>query len=96
VGDLSPVIADASGTYDVVQVLGIDPSRPVDPATLKAAQDNALSHFLTQQRIVPSAKVTKPNSTMLTATRNLPKQPSLSATLPAVTPTVGTKLPGMP
>lgn len=95
-GDLSPVIADASGTFDVVQVLGIDPSRAVDAATLKAAQDNALDHWLVQQRIVPGAKVTSANSTMLNASRNLPKQPNLSATLPAVTPTVGTGIPGMP
>jgi hypothetical protein len=96
VGDLSPVIFDASGTYDVVQVLAIDPSRTVNAATLKAAQDNALSHWLNMQRIIPGAHVTTANSTMLNDTRNLPKKPSLSATLPAVTPTVGTGIPGMP
>lgn len=96
VGDLSPVIYDTSGTYDVVQILAIDPSRAIDAATLKAAQDNALSHWLGQQRVDPSAHITSANSTMLNAARNLPKKPSLSATLPAVTPTVGSGIPGMP
>ncbi|HET9111529.1 MAG TPA: peptidylprolyl isomerase [Ktedonobacterales bacterium] len=96
VGDLSPVIFDVSGTYDIVQVLGIDPSRAVDPATLKAAQDNALSHWLAMQRIIPGAHIGSANSTMLTDARNLPKKPDLNATLPAVTPTVGSGIPGMP
>ncbi len=95
-GDLSPVIADASGTFDVVQVLEIAPSRAIDAATLKGAQDNALDHWLLQQRIIPGAKVTSADSTMLNASRNLPKQPSLSATLPAITPTVDTGIPGLP
>ncbi len=94
VGDLSPVIYDTSGTYDVVQVLGIDPSMAVDTATLQAAQNNALAHWLTQQRILPSSKVTSANSGMLTGPRNMPKKPDLNATLPAITPTVGTGLPG--
>jgi hypothetical protein len=96
VGDVSPVIKDTSGTFDVVQVLAIDPSRAIDAATLKAAQDNALSHFLNQQRAIPSAVITSADSTMLNASRNLPKKPSLSAALPAITPTVGSGLgPGL-
>ncbi len=95
VGDLSPVIADTSGTYDVVQVLGIDPSRVVDPTTLSTNKSNALAHWLGLQRAIPTMHITSANSTMLNAPRNLPKQPSLSATLPAVTPTITTGLPGL-
>lgn len=90
VGDLSQVITDTTGTFDIVQVIAIDPSRPVDAAVLKAAQDNALSHFLNQQRVAPGAKITTADATMLTASRNLPKKPSLTAALPSITPTVGT------
>lgn len=96
VDDLSPVIADTSGTFDVVQVLAIDPSRPVDATTLAAAKSNALSHWLNQQRVAPFTHMTSADSTMLTASRNLPKKPSLSAALPAITPTVSTGIPGMP
>ncbi|HEX8997265.1 MAG TPA: peptidylprolyl isomerase [Ktedonobacterales bacterium] len=96
VGDLSPVITDTSGTFDVVQVLAIDPSRPVDATTLKAAQGNALSHWLNQQRVAPYTHMTSADSTMLNASRNLPKKPSLSANLPAVTPTISSGIPGLP
>lgn len=88
-GDLSPVITDTTGTYDVVQIIAIDPSRPVDAAMLKAAQDNALPHYLNEQRSVPGAKITTADTNMLTATRNLPKKPSLSAALPQITPSAG-------
>lgn len=97
VGDLSPVITDTSGTFDVVQVLDINPSLPVDAATLKSAQGNALDHWLTMQRVIPGIKVGSANSTMLNASRNLPKKPDLNAALPAITPTVGGGLPpGLP
>jgi len=93
VGDLSPVIFDTSGTYDIVQIVGIDPSRTTDAATLKAAQDNALSHWLGMQRVAPSAKITSADATMLTAPRNMPKKPDLNATLPSITPAPGTSIP---
>jgi len=92
-GDLSPVITDTSGTFDVVQVLDINPSLAVDAATLKSAQGNALDHWLTMQRVIPGIKVGSANSTMLSAPRNLPKKPDLNAALPAITPTVGGGLP---
>jgi hypothetical protein len=86
VGDLSGVIKDADGTFDVVQVLGIDPSRPVDPTLLKAAQDNAISHWIAGQKVAPGAHITTPDSTMLGASRNLPVMPNLNATLPNENP----------
>jgi hypothetical protein len=94
VGDLSPVIADSSGTFDVVQVLGIDPSRAVDATTLSSAQSNALDHWLTMERVIPGLHISSANATMLTASRNMPKKPDLNAALPAITPTVGGGLPG--
>lgn len=93
-GDLSPVLADTSGTYDIVQVIAIDPSRTVPANTLQSAQGNALSHWLGGQRAAPSNTVGSPDSTMLNAARNLPKTPSLSATLPSITPPPGSGLPG--
>lgn len=93
VGDLSPVISDTSGTFDVVQIVGIDPSRTIDATTLKAAQDNALSHWLGIQRVSPSAKITTADATMMTASRNMPKKPNLNAALPAITPAPGAGFP---
>jgi parvulin-like peptidyl-prolyl isomerase len=94
VGELSPVIADASGTFDVVQILAIDPSRAVDPATLKSAQENALPHWLSMQRAILGSRVGTPNTTMLGASRNLPKKPDLNGALPTFTPPPGSGLPG--
>jgi len=92
VGDLSPVIADASGTFDVVQVLGINDSMPVNAATLSSAKLNALSHWLSWETANPANHISAPVTSMLTASRNMPIVPNLNATLPAQTPQNG--LPG--
>jgi hypothetical protein len=80
--DLSPVLSDVSGTYDIVQILGADPNRTIAQSTLDNARNNALSHWLSGQRHTVINHVTTPNQDMLTSTRNLPKVPDLSATLP--------------
>jgi hypothetical protein len=74
-------IKDQSGTFDIVQILVIDPSRAVDATTLQDSQSNALSHWLSGQRANPSNSFGTPNSTMMGATRNLPTLPNLNATL---------------
>lgn len=94
VGELSPVISDSSGTFDIVQIIEIDPSRVVDAATLTSAQGNALSHWLSMQRTVLGSRVGAPNSTMLVASRNLPKKPDLNGALPTFTPPPGSGLGG--
>ena len=94
-------IKDASGTFDIVQVLGIDPSLAVDPTILQDAQSNALSYWLSEQRANPSNHFSTPNSTMMNATRNMPTLPNLNATLKnenpqgtnPVVPSGGTGLP---
>lgn len=97
VGDLT-TMKDATGTYDVVQVLEFDPSRAIDPTTLKAAQDNALSHWLEGAKVDPGTHITTPDSTMLTATRNMPVLPDLNAQLPNESPQGpgGSSVPGLP
>lgn len=101
VGDYA-VVPTAAGTFDVVQVLGFDPSRTVDSATLKGAQDNALSHWLGGQRVAPFNKLSTPDADMVSATSNLPQLPSLSATLPNYNPNppggagAPGSIPGMP
>ncbi|HEY7832260.1 MAG TPA: peptidylprolyl isomerase [Ktedonobacterales bacterium] len=85
-GDISPVLKDTSGTYDVVQVLGLDPSRAVDPSQLSAAQNNALDHYLTGQKALPATAISTANQDMLSANRNLPTLPNLNATLPNFNP----------
>ena len=86
VGDISQVLKDTSGTYDVMQVLGIDPKRDVDPSQLTSAKNNALDHWLGEQKALPGVKITTPDATMMSATRNLPSVPDLNAQLPNYNP----------
>lgn len=86
VGDISPVLKDTSGTFDVIQVLGIDPKRDVDPSQLSSAKNNALDHWLGEQKALPGAKITTADATMMSATRNLPSVPDLNAQLPNYNP----------
>lgn len=85
-GDISPVLKDTSGTYNVVQVLGIDPKRDVDASQLSAAKSNALDHWLGEQKALPGASITTADATMMSAARNLPSQPNLGAQLPNYNP----------
>jgi len=81
VNDISPAFADTNGTFQVVQLLGYE-KRAVDASLLSASQSNALTHWLSGQKVLSTNKVSTPDSNMLTATRNLPKVPDLNATLP--------------
>ncbi|HEY7984869.1 MAG TPA: peptidylprolyl isomerase [Ktedonobacterales bacterium] len=83
VGDISPVIQDVSGTYNIVQVVEISPSRAVDPALLSAAQGNALDHYLTGQRHAKGSHISNANTNMLVDPRNQPVTPNLNAKLPS-------------
>jgi hypothetical protein len=74
-------LKDSTGTFDVVQILGIDPSRVVDPTILSDSQNNALSYWLSEQRANPSNRFVTPDSTMMNASRNMPTLPNLNATL---------------
>jgi hypothetical protein len=89
VNDLSPVIKDSSGTFDVVQIIGIDPSHVFDATLLSDAKSNALSHWLGGRKADTANHFTTPNPDMMGATRNLPVLPNLNATLPAQTPPAG-------
>jgi parvulin-like peptidyl-prolyl isomerase len=76
----------AGGTFDIVQIIGVDPSRKVDATALKDAQDNALTHDLGGWRVAPYNKIATPDADMIQASRNLPQVPDLSAQLPNYTP----------
>lgn len=95
VGDLTTTpLKDASGTYDIVQVLEINPSRAVDASTLTSAQNSALTQWLGGVKADVNTHISTPDSTMLTAARNLPVLPDLNAHLPSESPPGG--VPGAP
>ncbi len=85
--ELSPVLVE-NGSYRIVQILGIDPSRAVDKPTLQTLQTNALADWLLQQQAFPTTKITTPDQNMLLDTANMP--PDLPQTAP------GSSVPGAP
>jgi parvulin-like peptidyl-prolyl isomerase len=87
VGDLSGPIASAGGTYSVIQVLGIE-QKPIEASQLQGLKDNALTHWLSGQRVAPFNKISTPDSDAMQASRNLPQTPDLNAQLPDFNPSV--------
>ena len=88
--ELSPILTE-NGTYHIVQIMGIDPSRKVDDATLKTLRDNALNDWLLFQKALPGTKITSIDQSMLLDSMNKP--PILPTSAPAVQPPGG-GLPG--
>ena len=85
--EISPVINE-NGSYRIIQILGIDPSRTVDKTTLQTLKTNALTNWLTEQQALPSNKITTPDQSMLLNAANMPSD------LPASAP--GGSVPGAP
>lgn len=89
VGELSPILKE-NGAYHIVQILSIDPSRPVDDARLQQAKDNALANWLLEQRALPGMSITPVNQDMMVDPNNLPP----TSLLPASAPSNGQGVPG--
>lgn len=86
VGDISPVLADVAGTFDVVQIVGLDDHRVIPDSQLSQAKSSALDNWLAGAKRIPPNRVSSTDQTMLTDGRNLPTLPDLNATLPNVQP----------
>jgi len=68
-GDLSPDLNE-NGTEHVVQIEAVDPSRPIDAATLQTLQNNALEGWLLSQK--EAYHITTPDANMLVDPVNMP------------------------
>lgn len=84
VNEISEPIHDASGTWDITQILGFDNNRAVDAQKLSDAKSNILPHWLGGEKVRPGYNISTPDSNMLTANRNMPVVPDLNASLPNV------------
>ena len=82
--DISGPLHDASGTWDITQILGFDDNRALDAQKLSDAKSNILPHWLGGEKVRPGYTISTPDSNMLTANRNMPVLPDLNATLPNV------------
>src|SRR5260221_2849140 len=93
VNELSPVLVE-NGTYRIVQILTIHPSRPIAPSTLNALKTNALTNWLLEIKSLPATKITPVDQNKLLDANNLPPTSVLPSAAPAATPTSG--VPGAP
>jgi parvulin-like peptidyl-prolyl isomerase len=90
--ELSPILKE-NGSYHIVQILGFNPSRAIDPNVLQTLKANALSNWILEQEALPTTKITSPDQSKLFDPMNLPPTSVLPSSAPAA-PTPG--LPGLP
>jgi parvulin-like peptidyl-prolyl isomerase len=81
-GQISPVLEE-NGTFRIIQIVNIDPSRAIDAATLQTAKSNALANWLLELKAEPYTSVSQPDSNMLLDANNLPPTSILPASAPA-------------
>ncbi|GAC1391352.1 MAG: hypothetical protein NVS4B11_10420 [Ktedonobacteraceae bacterium] len=79
--ELSPVLSE-NGSFHIIQILGIDPSRAVDSTTLKSLKDNALTNWLVAKKA--NIKITQADGDKLNDPANIP--PGLPTSSPGQTP----------
>ncbi len=79
INELSPVLSQ-NGSFYVVQILGIDPSRTVDSTTLQSLKGDALTAWLLSLRV--GANITAVDQTKITDASNVPSSLPISAPTP--------------
>ena len=87
--ELSPVLKE-NGSYHIAQIMGINPSRPIDPSMLQTLQYNALSNWLLEQQALPTTTITPEDQNKLLDPMNLPP----TSVLPVGAPSSGQSVPG--
>jgi parvulin-like peptidyl-prolyl isomerase len=71
INQISPILVE-NGSYRIVQILSIDPSRAIDAKTLQSLKTSALSNWLTELKALPSNVLSTPDANMMTDPNNLP------------------------
>jgi hypothetical protein len=87
--ELSPVLKE-NGSYHIAQIMGINPSLPIDPSMLQTLKFNALSNWLLEQEALPTTTITPVDQNKLLDPLNLPP----TSILPAGAPSNGQSVPG--
>ena len=87
--ELSPVLKE-NGSYHIAQIMGINPSRPIDQSMLQTLQYNALSNWILEQQALPTNTITPVDQNMLLDSMNLPP----TSILPAAAPSSSQSIPG--
>jgi hypothetical protein len=81
-GEISPILVE-NGSYRIVQILSIDPSRTIDSQTLQKLKNSAFSNWELEQKALPSNKISQGDPNMMTDPNNLPPTSILPAGPPA-------------
>jgi hypothetical protein len=90
------IIKDVSGTFNIVQLIGIDPARTVSSDVLSSLKSNALSHWLTGMRdLPPTNHISAYNQDMYNSNYNVPATPPFG-TGATTTPTTSSSQPVIP
>jgi len=89
--ELSPVLSE-NGSFHIIQVLGIDPSRAVDSTTLTSLKSNALNNWLVAKKA--NAKITPVDQNKISDSTIMP--PGLPASAPSQAPPGGGAPGGVP
>lgn len=76
--EISPILTE-NGAYHIVQILGFDPSRAVDPTELKSLQQNALTNWILSRHALPDTKIVPIDQDKLLDPLNMPPDLPLSA-----------------
>jgi parvulin-like peptidyl-prolyl isomerase len=76
--EISPVLSE-NGTYHIVQIMGFDPSRAVDSATLQSLKANALTTWVLSQKALAGSNITAVDQTILLDASNMPSNLPASA-----------------
>jgi hypothetical protein len=79
-----------NGSYHIAQIMGINPSRPVDQSMLQTLKYNALSDWILEQQALPTTTITPEDQNMLLDPMNLPP----TSILPVGAPSNGQNIPG--
>jgi parvulin-like peptidyl-prolyl isomerase len=71
INEISPILVE-NGSYRIVQILAIDPSRAIDAQTLQQLKTSALTDWLTELKALPGNVISTGDVNMMTDTNNLP------------------------
>ncbi len=86
--ELSPILKE-NGSFHIVQILGFDHARTIDPNVVETLKVNALSNWILEQQAFPTTKITPPDQSKLLDPMNLPPTSLLPASAPAPTNPTG-------
>lgn len=94
INEISPVLVE-NGSYRIVQILSIDPSRAIDSQTLQKLKTSAFSNWELEQKALPSNVLSQGDPNMMTDPNNLPPTTILPVGPPAST-SGASGVPGQP